>query len=407
MEDDQKDSPLRKSYPNPYTAFLKPVSKLDSTDLDIIKKRSKSNYKKKHKNEVKKVIFNTRGRIMDNIDTLMTEQRISMKPLGNKPDINNNEILLLRKRSSSLNLLNPIQKEMEKVMRSYKKILKEKLLLINKESSSLVTKVTFSLESNSRYRDHMEDCINIENVLNEHGNKQKVYILCDGHSGEFAAKNIIKLMPEVFKKHLDDFLNKKIDTVEQAIEGTFVEMDNILKELEENLEDEEENSGSTVNIVYICFEKGVRVVYSGNVGDSRTVLVRKNDVKRLSYDHKASDEEEKKRVKKEGGIIMKNRFFGTLAITRALADFEFKDGVEGLSNIPHITRTEVKDDDTYIVMGSDGVWDVIDDNNVKELINEFKTNNKDKCFDLATYIVKKSVDYGSRDNISCITICLR
>ena len=189
------------------------------------------------------------------------------------------------------------------------------------------------------------------------------------------------------------------------------------------------NCGSTVNLIYICIENEVMVIYSANVGDSRNVLIRKSESVRLSYDHKASDKSEQKRVRVEGGIIVKNRLFGILAVTRALADFELKDSeIEGLSNIPYVSRTELKpDDDKYIIMGSDGVWDVISDDYIKKISEEFdhcelnpinntlngdterieiKNENVKESLDLASVIVSKAIDFGSTDNISCIVIKL-
>jgi serine/threonine protein phosphatase PrpC len=59
----------------------------------------------------------------------------------------------------------------------------------------------------------------------------------------------------------------------------------------------------------------------------------------------------------------------------------------------------------YLVIASDGVWDVIEDKKLKELLHPSNTISlSDKL--LAQYLVKKTVDFGSRDNISCIVISL-
>ena len=61
-----------------------------------------------------------------------------------------------------------------------------------------------------------------------------------------------------------------------------------------------------------------------NAGDSRTFLVSNNDVKFSTVDHKPTDEAEKKRIESAGGRVMIQRINGSLAVSRALGDFEYK-----------------------------------------------------------------------------------
>jgi serine/threonine protein phosphatase PrpC len=44
----------------------------------------------------------------------------------------------------------------------------------------------------------------------------------------------------------------------------------------------------------------------------------------LSKDHKPNDIEERKRIQAAGGFVENNRINGTLALSRALGDFEYK-----------------------------------------------------------------------------------
>jgi serine/threonine protein phosphatase PrpC len=49
--------------------------------------------------------------------------------------------------------------------------------------------------------------------------------------------------------------------------------------------------------------------------------------KRVSTDHKISNQSEQERIRKEGGLILKGRVGGQLAVTRALGDLMLKSEV--------------------------------------------------------------------------------
>lgn len=60
------------------------------------------------------------------------------------------------------------------------------------------------------------------------------------------------------------------------------------------------------------------------MGDSRAIASVSGRVEPLSYDHKPSNYEEKKRIVAAGGWVEYNRVNGNLALSRALGDFIFK-----------------------------------------------------------------------------------
>ena len=99
-----------------------------------------------------------------------------------------------------------------------------------------------------------------------------------------------------------------------------------------------------------------------------------------------------------GGIIFGGRVFGNLMLTRAFWDYELKQ--YGVICNPHISKNEIDIDDKYIIIASDGVWDVIDDNYVFNLSKECK-NSKELCDLIVKYSLEKSLD-----NISCFVIKL-
>ncbi|TRM69780.1 phosphatase 2C-like domain-containing protein [Schizophyllum amplum] len=101
-----------------------------------------------------------------------------------------------------------------------------------------------------------------------------------------------------------------------------------------------------------------RVLYSANAGDARGVLCRGDRAVRLTYDHKGSDKMEAQRIMDAGGFVMSGRVNGVLAVTRSLGDSSMKEFVVGA---PYTTETELSDDDQFLIMACDGLWDVVSD----------------------------------------------
>ncbi|KAL6948956.1 hypothetical protein ACO0QE_001437 [Hanseniaspora vineae] len=142
-----------------------------------------------------------------------------------------------------------------------------------------------------------------------------------------------------------------------------------------------------------------RMLYTANVGDSRIVLMRDGKAIRLTYDHKASDQYEMKRVEKAGGLIMKSRVNGMLAVTRSIGDKFFDKLV--ISN-PFTTSVELTSKDQFLIIACDGLWDVVEDQEACDLIN-------DNIHDLdpskaAKFLVDYAMQNGTTDNITVMVI---
>ena len=94
---------------------------------------------------------------------------------------------------------------------------------------------------------------------------------------------------------------------------------------------------------------------------------------------------------------MDGRVGGTLAITRAFGDHSLKK--DGVIAKPYIKKHVLRSTDKYLVIGSDGVWDALEDS---DAINLCKDELSTK--DIAQAIVKNALDKGSKDNTSCLVI---
>lgn len=140
-----------------------------------------------------------------------------------------------------------------------------------------------------------------------------------------------------------------------------------------------------------------RVLYTANVGDARIVLCRKGRALRLSYDHKGSDENEGRRIANAGGLILNNRVNGVLAVTRALGDAYMKDLVTGH---PYTTETVIQpDQDEFIILACDGLWDVCSDQEAVDLVRGVKDPQA-----ASKALVDHALSRFSTDNLSCMIV---
>jgi len=174
----------------------------------------------------------------------------------------------------------------------------------------------------------------------------------DGHGGDkvalFAGEKVHQIVAkqEAFSK----------GNIEQALKDGFLATDRAI------LDDpryEEEVSGCTASVGVISRDK----IWVANAGDSRTVLGVKGRAKPLSFDHKPQNEGEKARISAAGGFVDFGRVNGNLALSRAIGDFEFKKSAELSSEqqivtaYPDVTTHEITEDDEFLVIACDGIWD--------------------------------------------------
>ncbi|KAK7372181.1 hypothetical protein VNO80_05552 [Phaseolus coccineus] len=149
------------------------------------------------------------------------------------------------------------------------------------------------------------------------------------------------------------------------------------------------NSGSTACVAVI---RGSKLIV-GNAGDSRCVLSRKGQAHNLSKDHKPDLEAEKDRILKAGGFIQVGRVNGSLNLARAIGDMEFKQNKylpaekQIVTADPDVTSVELCDDDEFLVIACDGIWDCMSSQQLVDFIHQqLKTENKlsavcEKVFD--------------------------
>lgn len=176
----------------------------------------------------------------------------------------------------------------------------------------------------------------------------------------------------------------------------------------------EANCGSTATVALLHETQGERTLYVANVGDSRAILIGGSSVAQLTIDHIATNPNEIARVESEGGAIFRRRVWGALSVTRSMGDHDFKTG--GVSCAPDIFAGKVAGANA-LVIASDGLWDVMDGEDVKKVLedsisNAMEVTPEPKC--LATSLQRTAAqdlvdcakEKGSCDNICVVVVFL-
>eukprot|EP00301_Raphidiophrys_heterophryoidea_P024749 c8133_g1_i1.p2 GENE.c8133_g1_i1~~c8133_g1_i1.p2 ORF type:complete len:226 (-),score=44.59 c8133_g1_i1:135-812(-) len=160
--------------------------------------------------------------------------------------------------------------------------------------------------------------------------------------------------------------------------------------------------GSTSIVVFIKD----KTIWCANVGDSRCVLSRGSISIALSDDHKPNRPDELKRIQDLGGFV---RYFGVwrtqgvLAMSRSIGDLTLKKYV---IPTPEIVKLDLTERDEFLVMASDGVWDVLNNQEVVDLLL-CRSNLLLKPDQAARAIVTEAFRRGSLDNITVIVVVLK
>lgn len=308
------------------------------------------------------------------------------------------------------------------------------------------------------WRVTMEDCHTLceaipvdglDGTLDDH----TLFAVYDGHGGDltslYAGDNFVRLLskrPEM-KKYAN--LSKEgsksrgdvtgIGLLRTALKATFKDLDNELRKVQigkneeyaraekaiifqaaeekidvEVLAEQEghirriERSGSTCVVVLITPTH----IMCANAGDSRAILRRGGEALPLSFDHKPSNLPELERIGTAGGFVKSKRVDGDLAVSRGLGDFAFK----GQADFPHRKQKVIFDpdilvyprdeqNDEFIVLACDGVWDVASNGQCSEMIQTILDEGETDISLVCEEVLDMCLERNSRDNMTMVLVC--
>lgn len=248
-------------------------------------------------------------------------------------------------------------------------------------------------------REYMED-----RVVYVYSQKEHLLGVFDGHGGAETAQLCLDKFSELLINNIlsaipTDAKSANFEKIKNVICRSFLDFDRFLYH---KLETE---SGSTAGLCYLdhsflCFM---------NVGDSQGAYFdNKGNIIYQTPLHKVSLPGEKERILAAQHLVMDDRVDGLISVTRALGDFAFKLNADrsdlmgenaAVSCVPHVEfLTPIRSKEkSYLVLASDGLWDVVSLQEVTQFVLEQPLDQKriDALGQLA-------LERDSKDNISIV-----
>ncbi|KAG8084435.1 hypothetical protein GUJ93_ZPchr0010g8412 [Zizania palustris] len=230
------------------------------------------------------------------------------------------------------------------------------------------------------------------------------YGVFDGHGGPDAAA-YMKRHAMMFLFENSEFPQASqvdetfIQSVENSVRRAFLQADLALAD-----DLDISHSSGTTALMAVVFGRQLLVA---NAGDCRAVLCRRGMAMEMSRDHRENYAEESERVAASGGYIEDGYLNGVLSVTRALGDWDMKlpDGsTSPLIAEPEICQTVLTDDDEFLIMGCDGIWDVMTSQHAVSIVRRGLRQHDDpeRC---ARELVMEAKRLETADNLTVIIIC--
>ncbi|XP_065851499.1 probable protein phosphatase 2C 22 [Euphorbia lathyris] len=255
-------------------------------------------------------------------------------------------------------------------------------------------------------RSSMEDVyICIDNFVSAYGlnsvadEPNAFYGVFDGHGGKHAA--------DFACYHLPKFIVKDVDfprDIERAVASAFLQTDNAFAEacsLDAALA-----SGTTALAALVIG----RLLVVANAGDCRAVLCRRGKAVEMSRDHKPMCSKERKRIEASGGHVSDGYLNGLLNVARAIGDWHMegmKDTDGGpLSAEPEFMTKKLTEEDEFLIIGCDGIWDVFRSQNAVDFARRRLQEHNDPVI-CSKDLINEALKRKSSDNLAAVVVCFR
>jgi serine/threonine protein phosphatase PrpC len=216
----------------------------------------------------------------------------------------------------------------------------------------------------------------------------------DGHGGFQVA--------EFLKFHLKTFVEKHLLTAASPADALTAAFQDAHDAMPKNIS---YTTGSAV-VVIIRHKNDIWVA---NAGDSRAIQITKQGVNALSIDHKPDRIDEFHRINSIGGFVSSGpmdvpRVQGNLALSRSIGD---KYLYPYVICTPEVKQFRLTKDSKYIVLATDGLWDVLSNEEVggmvMQLMSTRGTDSKKKTGQECVHLLlDESKKRHSEDNVTIV-----
>jgi serine/threonine protein phosphatase PrpC len=224
----------------------------------------------------------------------------------------------------------------------------------------------------------------------------------DGHRGYEASDYVSTHLESLLRKHWtdsqcpSDLLKSVLHEAEEEFQAVW--------NLKNSQLTRKRYPGTTALCMILCNN----TLTVANIGDSRAMLCRNGRPFPLSIDQIAERSDERNRIEQSGYGEHLCQHDGSwrvgsvgLAVTRSIGDHDMKQ--QGIISEPEISQTEIHhEEDAFVVLASDGVWDVLTGEELIQLVKE-TVKQPAMC---AQRIVIEALTKGSDDNASAIVAFL-
>jgi protein phosphatase len=225
----------------------------------------------------------------------------------------------------------------------------------------------------------------------------------------------------VFDGHVNDLCSAYLEEAWEAVAKTitfdqFPLSDEKIKEtclrIDKEYLDAKRTGGST-GTFFFAHKTGANSIHLqvGNVGDSRVLVSQKGECVSMTTDHKPMDPEERRRIIACKGHVENNRVNGSLALSRAFGDSDYKrNGDDQLQQqviaLPDVTHIDLTlDGKDYALVACDGVFEGnFSNEQVIQFANDLMAAGEKDLAVISNKVCVEAIVRGSKDNISCMII---
>ncbi|XP_044291386.1 probable protein phosphatase 1N [Varanus komodoensis] len=267
----------------------------------------------------------------------------------------------------------------------------------------------YGLASMQGWRAHMEDAHTACPQLPDRLARWAFFAVFDGHAGgtvaRFCAAHLLEHVLAAEALPGADEEDAAPGAVAAALREAFLALDRRMQAL--SRAEGWEPAGSTAVAVLVS----PRRLYFANLGDSRALLCRAAAAAFCTEEHKPGRPRERERIENAGGTVSQQRVNGSLAVSRALGDFDYKAVAwRGPTEQPVSPEPEVSelprrpDEDEFLLLACDGVWDAFDAAGLCAFARSRLLLSGDPQ-EVCERVLDAGLYKGSRDNMTCILVC--